>query len=379
MPILSISSSSSKRNAGFSLVEMMISVAIGLILLLGLTSILTHTSQTRTELEKSSRQIENGRYATQLLTDAVHHAGYYGDYFCQPDTAIPALCTPASPPTPLGALPDPCVTALADLNYTRGLPLPIQGYDGTALATVPSCISSSNYKANTDMLVLRRTNTSVVPLASVADHSVYMQTTSVGYVLATRSGGTWTYRGTSSGADDLNSSGALPFFKKDGATMADLRRYTVQIYFVSPCSVPAGGGTTCTGASDDGGTPIPTLKMVELSSDGTSPVMSTPISLVEGIENLQIDYGIDSDVDGSPNRFTTCSSGTPCSLDDWSNVVAMRVHILARNTETSVGYSDNKQYDLGLGGITVATNDGYKRHLYSTLVRAVNPSGRREQ
>lgn len=365
---------------GFSLVELMVSITIGLFLILGLSTLLVNSSHTRTELEKASRQIENGRYATQLLRDAITHAGYYGEYSCQSDSTSPTLCTPTSPPTPLTALPDPCLTTLAGLSHTRGLPLPIQGYDSSSLTTaVPTCVGSANYRAGTDILVIRRANTNITATASIVNGKIYIQANPVGYAIANRSGGTWSYVGTSVGSDDLNVTGAvaLPLTKKDG-TSADVRNYVVQIYFISPCSIPAGGGSSCTGASDDNGKPIPTLKMVEISTDGTNPVMSAPVPLVEGIDNLQLDFGIDTDSDGAPNSFSTCSTSTACSITDWSNMVAIRVNLLARNTEQTVGYSDTKQYDLGLAGLTTAANDAYKRHAYSILVRANNPSGRRE-
>lgn len=379
MPIMP-STPNLRYHHGFSLVELMISVSIGLFLILGLSTLLVNSSRSRTELEKTSRQIENGRYATQLLRDAITHAGYYGEYFCQSDTASPTLCTTSAPSTPLTSLPDPCLTTLAGLSYTRGLPLPIQGYDSSTLSTVPTCVGSANHKAGTDILVIRRANTNVTPTASVVDGRIFIQANPLGYIIAKRSGGTWSYQGTSVGTDDLNATGAatLPLLKKDGATSADLRNYVVQIYFVSPCSIPAGGGNNCTGASDDNGTPIPTLKMIELSADHGLPVMSEPVPLVEGIDNLQLDFGIDTDADGAPNSFSTCSTSTPCSLTDWSNVVAIRVNVLARNTEPTIGYTDVKRYDLGLAGLTTAANDTYKRHAYSILVRAVNPSGRRE-
>lgn len=380
MPIMP-PTSTLRYSHGFSLVELMISITIGLILILGLSTLLVNSSHNRTELEKTSRQIENGRYATQLLRDAIAHAGYYGEYFCQSDSASPTLCTPTSPPTPLTALPDPCLTTLAGLSYTRGLPLPIQGYDSSSLGTVPACVGSANYKTGTDILVIRRANTNVTPTASVVDGRIYIQANPVGYVIAKRSGSTWSYLGTSVGSDDLNVSGAatLPLLKKDGATSADLRNYVVQIYFVSPCSIPAGGGNNCTGASDDNGKPIPTLKMVELSTDDHLPIMSEPIPLVEGIDNLQLDFGIDTDDDGAPNSFSTCSTSTPCSLTDWSNVVAIRVNLLARNLDQTAGYTDTKRYDLGLAGLSTAASDHYKRHAYSILIRANNPSGRREK
>jgi prepilin-type N-terminal cleavage/methylation domain-containing protein len=68
------------RQRGFSLIEMMIALTIGLLLLIGLSSLFMQQSASRNELEKSSRQIENGRYAMQILQDNIEHAGFYSEY-----------------------------------------------------------------------------------------------------------------------------------------------------------------------------------------------------------------------------------------------------------------------------------------------------------
>jgi hypothetical protein len=96
-----------------------------------------------------------------------------------------------------------------------------------------------------------------------------------------------------------------------GATVpAGLLPYRVHVYFVSPCDIPT-TGHICNGTDDDGGRPISTLKRLELATDvGGNPVMRT-VPLVEGIQDLQVDYGIDQPApgagvgDGSPDAYTT--------------------------------------------------------------------------
>jgi type IV pilus assembly protein PilW len=144
----------------------------------------------------------------------------------------------------------------------------------------------------------------------------------------------------------------------------------VHIYFIAPCSVPAGGGSVCTGSNDDGGSPIPTLKRIELTSNG---VMSV-VPLVEGIENLQIDYGIDADNDGVPDAAYVT---TPAAVPDWANVVSLRINVLARNVEPSNGHTDAKTYDMGIAG-PYTPGGAYKRHVYNSVIRIVNPAARRE-
>jgi type IV pilus assembly protein PilW len=183
---------------------------------------------------------------------------------------------------------------------------------------------------------------------------------------------------------DASGTAVFTLFKKDGATPALLRKFLVHIYFVSPCSVKA--GASCS-SSDDGGKPIPTLKMLELSTSAGAVTMTTT-PLVEGIENMQIDYGVDTTGDGAPDGQFVASPANPAA---WSNLMALRVHLLARNNDSSPGYVDPKAYALGynsLGAtqtVTPATDvygsdvTNFKRRVFSQMVRLVNPSSRRDQ
>jgi len=343
---------SPRHEAGLSLIELMISVTIGLLLLAGVTSLIVQQSTTRTELNKTTRQIENGRYATQLLQDDLQLAGFYGEF---PNTGSTAVATP-------GAVPDPCApvspaTTVAG-HVAPAMPVHVQGFDSETTLTVPLtyCLANANHKPGTDVLVIRRADTSVVttPLpAASPTGQIYLQSTLSGAVMGTDSSAasTWT-----------------TLKKKDGVTNGDIRKWLVHIYFISPCSVMA-NGTTCA-STDDNGSPIPTLKMLELNSTGTFTL--TP--LAEGIENLQIDYGVDTDNDGAPDSYTTL----PTIAAELANVMALRVHVLARNTEQTTGYTDSKSYVLGSTTVAAA-NDAYQRHVFSTLVRLTNPGGRRER
>lgn len=115
---------SPSKNRGFSLIELMIGIALGLLVVAGVGTIFANNYRTRSETEKTNLQIENGRYATQLLTDEMRMAGYYGEL------------DPASVTTP-AALPDPCDSTTATL--ISAVALPVQGVDNAAAAL--SCIS----------------------------------------------------------------------------------------------------------------------------------------------------------------------------------------------------------------------------------------------
>lgn len=335
------------RQSGLSLVEILAAMAIAMFLMLGLAAVFSNSARTSSELNHSLQQIENGRFAVQTLSDQVALAGFYG--------RLPSMLAPPA------TLPDPCdFTTMADLRTATAFP--VQGYNAPATSPL-SCIPTANHLANTDILVVRRADTSVTASGALVSAEIYIQANA----------------DPSNSANPIIAAGDVtnfPLRDKDGTTTAPIRKYHVHIYFIAPCSIPAGGGSVCTGSSDDNGNPIPTLKRLELRVDPSdSTLKMTTISLVEGIENLQIDYGIDSDGNGVPDGNYLANPG---AIADWSNVISVRLNLLARNLERSPGFTDTKTYDMGAAG-TVAPGGNFKRHVYNTVVRLVNPAARREQ
>ncbi len=343
---------------GLSLIELMISITIGLLILVTLSTLFINQSKTRAELEKSNRMIDNGRYAIELLSDNLRLAGFYDSYV--PTSGIPA------------ALYDPCdKTALT--NSTENLDImrvAVQGYNASTTSTPvfsALCAAVPNVALNpgSDILVVRRASTVSLPQPSTAvSGTIYLQVSScpsdaINYVIAT-------------------APAAFPLYLKTcatTATLAPLRPFLVQAYFVSPYDI-AGDG-------------IPTLKRVEFDPAGSGNFVVTP--LVEGIEYMQIDYGVDDTSDGEADRYVDCSL---CSITDWSNVVSVKINLVARNQDPTWGYSDSKTYNLGTAGTVGPFNaspynaspypttypqlQNYKRHSYTQLIRLVNPAGRRE-
>jgi len=347
------------RQAGISLVEMMVATTLGLFILGGIGLTLTSTSHSRTELDRALQQIESSRYAMQLIAHDLRHAGYYGRY-------LGAFTAPA-------ALPDPCAASLAGLE--AGMALPVQGYD--APMTLPSelaaCLSGANFVPGTDILVVRRAQAGApIALAAASLGQVYLQTTAYPsgprYVLGT--GSTPAVFTLLEKRDDHS-----------GATVpAGLLPYRVQVYFVSPCDIPT-TGNACNGTDDDGGRPIRTLKRLELAADVAGNPIMRMVPLVEGVQDLQVDYGIDQPAlgasagDGSPDSYTTA----PATTAEWSNVVAVQLNLLAANTQPTPGHADAKRYNLGLAGSVGPFGDSTKRHATSAVVRINNVSGPREQ
>ncbi len=354
---------------GFTIVELMVSLTLALLILAGLVTLFSNTSVARGEIDKTSRQIENGRFAMQTLSDEIRHAGYFG-----------AL---ANAPTVPADLPQPCSTAVVsgtspEVGIGKGIGLPIQGYAGDTAANMTAALpclnAAAGYVPNTAVLVVRRVSTAppMTPaaVASAVAGSFYLQTSGCAgdakpYVLD-----------TGSGTFDLHAkNGGTPCLPLATAPAGPISPLFVRIYFVSKCS-----NTDCTAAGADS---APTLKRIDIT-----PGFATVTPIVDGIENIQFEYGLDSDGDGAPDGYTRTTTAPPpapspstplfpATPAEWSNAVSVRVHLLARNIEPTGGFTDSKTYALG-ADTQASSPDAFKRHVYNEVVRINNVAGRRE-
>ncbi|MBI2994030.1 MAG: PilW family protein, partial [Gammaproteobacteria bacterium] len=164
----------------------------------------------------------------------------------------------------------------------------------------------------------------------------------------------------------------------DTSKCADTRKYHVHVYFVAPCSFGTGAQGVCQSGDDE----VPTLKRLELGSDGSDTVMEI-VPLVEGVEYMKVEYGIDNSPTDVNDATGLAGDGVPDtyksspSVAEWPLAVSARIHVLARNVTGTVEYSDAKTYQLA--GMTAGPfGDTFKRRLFSTEVRPMNLAGRRE-
>lgn len=135
---------------GFSLVELMVTIAIGMLIVASMAILLSNNSRARTETEKTSLKIENGRYAIEVLAGEIQNAGYYAEFDPR------GLTLPATKP-------DACATDAA--SVAAAMRLHVQGYDDVS-ATTLSCLP--DVKAGTDVLVVRRASGCVAGVGDCA-------------------------------------------------------------------------------------------------------------------------------------------------------------------------------------------------------------------
>ena len=331
-----------RYSSGFSLIELLVAMAVSLVLLGGVITIVVNSSSNHRELSKMSEQLENGRYAMQMLLDDVQHAGFYGAFY--------ALTAPA-------AFPDPCDATLA--NLPAGMSLPLQGYDDEAIAAgtspAPGCIADR--LAGTDILVIRRASTSVT---APTPGRPYFQGLIGGISIQADTAGFTNYPDR-----DLNGDG-----NTDVRDVRNPRNYHVDIYYIRNTQPPA-------------------LARRFLQIGG----MSAPEPLVDGIIDMQIEYAFDSDDDGSTandddgngavdNAFIYETAPLPAEVGKWADMVGIRIHLLARNVDDTRGYVDQKTYTLGRDAAgnpkRVNPANAFKHHVFSSNARVNNVADRKD-
>ncbi len=67
-----------RRPAGFSLVELLLALALGLVVVTGIVQLFVGNSQTYQVLNGQARMQENGRFALEFISRAARSAGYFG-------------------------------------------------------------------------------------------------------------------------------------------------------------------------------------------------------------------------------------------------------------------------------------------------------------
>lgn len=346
--------------SGFSLIELLIALALSLIIMTGLLALFANISRTNSETVKSNELIENGRFAIQLLQNDLMHAGFWGDIQPLAATAVPAPC--------LSYANWPTGAAARNAYGINLMAIPVQGYaKGSALADCG--IAADKVVDQSSMLVVRYANTCTFGESGCsggADTGPHLQLSGcrsglpaeAPYVFGVPAGST--------------AEATYTLKTKNCTTVAPRRKMVVNIYYVGLSE----------GAN---GVDYPNLMRVSFDNGA----YSTPEPLVEGIEAFQVEYGVDNvgankaqvsadnPGDGNADSYVTCPAAG-CELAALANVATVRLHVLSRNTLETPGYTNATAYKLGSLAIP-AFNDHYKRHVFSTTVRLVNIASRREK
>jgi len=338
------------HNKGFSLVELMVALLITLILTAGIAQIFLGSKKSFTIQETLGRMQENGRYAIDSITADVRRAGYWGG--------------------------NADITAIDD--YTPG-----GAANGNKIAVDDGTCTSVNWARMLDHRIFgkndNRTNYTCLP----AD------TTHVGDILVVRYAAPWVLGGittpTPAQANHYYIRSSLfegrLFQGKDeasytipGASVTRTSELISRAYFIhiSDNSDPA----KCPGSGA-----VPSLYRLSLINGALASE-----EIAYGVDNFQVQYGLDTDGDDSVDNYVDAQVATDLS---WGQVIAARVWLSVRAECPETGYDNTNSYAMAGANYTPGTTDrdgdgnidgdvdgdgtdDYRRQIFTTTIRLRN-------
>jgi len=317
----------SNKQSGFSVVELMVAMALSLVLGAAVVTVFVNNSYSFNQDENIGRMQDDARHALREIAFDISMAGHYAELHIPDAVEADGGLTIGTDCGPTG-----------DVNWMyrtievgTGNAMSIGAIDNATNASVAaahSCFQSGELLEGTDVVSIKRV--AGAEAATLAANKVYLRTNGTVGVL---------YNGPAPSAPPVVVS----------PPMADWE-YRPSIYYIRRFANTPG---------DD----IPTLCRKVLF--GAGPNMATEC-LATGIENLQIEYGIDTSEDGHPNVYMTNPT-----LNDIQQVVSARILVLARTTDIDTRYTNTKTYSLS-NSADLVPNDSFHRRVFSTSVSVQN-------
>ncbi|OUR65235.1 pilus assembly protein PilW [Methylophaga sp. 42_25_T18] len=333
----------SRSQKGMTLVELMIALVLGLVVTSAVIEIFIGSKQMYRVQDARARLQENGRFAIQFLSNNIRNAGYNG-------------CATRGGSVPITNTLNNSGDFLWD--FATG----IQGFDATASAAIwsPAIVADiTSPLSGSDVLTIRTMNE---PVIRVTAHP----------------GGT----PPGSAAIQVNTQNQLERF--DIVMVTDcLTSAIFQITSANPntsgsvthnTGVGAPGNATQALGKDYTGAEIVKLTTksfyIRNNADGVPSLYQrisndTAVELVEGIENMQILYGVDTDNDDAVDQYITAATVT-----NWDNVVSVRVSLLLRTLADNLVVGGAQTYSFN--GVAITAADNRLRAVFSRTISLRN-------
>ncbi|GAB4223807.1 MAG: PilW family protein [Gammaproteobacteria bacterium] len=294
------------KQYGFSTIELMIATFLGLLIIAGVVELFISNKNTYRVQDGLARMQENARFAKHFLSTEIRMAGFQG---CSPLTNTTVNIQVKTPPT--------------DLLFSEEDV--INGYEAvSASAWSPSLPThlASNVAAGTDSVVIRKASDLRINIAHdmaqptsaivVADDRMGIEAGDILFITDCET--TDIFATANQGLSithpaNLNTS---PSLSKAYQTDAQVMHFESFSFYIKD-----------TGRTNSTNLPIRALYYMDINGN--------EYELVEGISDMQITYGVDSNEDGAVDSFSTAN--TIESNNQWGQVVSVNIALLVNSVE----------------------------------------------
>lgn len=328
-----------RRLSGFSLIELMIAVTLGMLSIAAVGSVFVYGSRNYKQDDKVSRMQDELRFAMAQLTQDLEMAGFYAqvrdpvnDIDIDSTAVLGSGANKDCGPTTDGG----ATSASNNWTYRERRASIFTRGDGTAAQaneTFP-CITTGEFQEGTDIVAIKRLGNTV---AAISGSGAFFRTNGVVNTIY-RSG------------TPAPTSGTITIYE-----------YLPTVWYIRNYSVSASENPR-----------VPTLCRKVLMNDAMQGDQAG--CLAQGIVDMQLEFGFDNNADGVADFFVEYAAAQPPDTV-LSRVVAVRVHLLARSAEADVGYVNKKTYQLA-SQTRGPFNDGFYRRALSSTVLLRNQANR---
>jgi type IV pilus assembly protein PilW len=309
------------RQSGMTLVEVLVALAIGSFLMIGAVQVYNQSRQAFVINESIARVQETAQFAMDTLESDLRMASNWGMHSRGVAVEGRALIADPNP----NALPAP---AGCGADWALDLARPVEGNNN---AYGLPCGPTGGAQGNSDTITVRRATVAATPLAA---GRLQIQSSRI------------------QGA--LFADGAIPA----GFTAADSETHDLMVstYYVAANSALIPG--------------VPTLRRQTLQGGGGGPTI-TDQEIAPGVENIQMQLGVDVDEDNTVDRYVNPGDAildpTDANYIPGIRVITARVWMVVRGVSAEVGIQDNVNYapgDVNLGQF----NDQFRRMIVSKTI-----------
>lgn len=384
------------RQKGVSLIELMIAMAIGVVLLLGLVQVFAAARTAYQLSEGLARVQENGRFAVDYLQRDIRMAGHMG---CVNDQA-----RFRGPTIGLKSLLVSPVTNLATGNFRARFDVAVQAYEANGTApgatldlsaptagwtpALPAAFAALNILPGSDVIMLRYFSPDGVPVTGLAPGATATISFDSSRAGVLRTGGV-ANPGLFAIADCLNAT----VFEADAASNLDggtvvvgntsglnASNFATERYLPGQAMLYRAESVVYYISRNTAGNP--SLFRARFTATPGANAWATDVEeLVEGIENMQLLYGQDRQTNpalapsGYIDNFGTANNltlvGTP--EETWRRVGMVKIGLLATSPDRSAVAQALAANALQADGVTyTAPEDGRFRTVYESSIALRN-------
>ncbi|MCP5146237.1 MAG: PilW family protein [Gammaproteobacteria bacterium] len=311
-----------RRQRGLTIVEIMVSLLLGLLILGAAISIFDSNRRTYRTGEALARVQENGRYAIQTIARELRMAGHIGcgsRRAMLSDSVVFQLTNNVSSDPP-------------DFDPTEGVEAfdSMAGWNGPA---TPSDGTNDLTICDSNSATCRQSDAIRIVNGSPVGFSISAAQASAGAALSVVSG---------VAADFLKAVPDAQLFLVTDCLRADVFRYDLgdtdtsltpddtlsQAYADGALIMPVVGSTYF--VANDATDGVPSLYRLPFC-DPSDCSATDAEEIAEGVEAMQVMIGIDSDEDSFADSYVT-----PAAVGDWADVASVRVSLLVRSEDNFV-------------------------------------------